>query len=603
MYAHESKAIEWTIFALADLMQSLVDFQAAEGNARSLLLQRPLYVPLRSPSDYIRLVSLRCGQFDDPIWLELTQAPLRNSIESPSYEALSYTWGNPEQICTVTLNKRPFQVTKNLEAALRHLRYKPQTRDTANNYRVLWVDAICINQEDIEERNLQVRQMFDIYKYALRVLLWLGEGDQDSDRAMTLMNKYPVLFPREQAGSGVVERYAAFQGMQFQGNWQALEQGFFTRPCWNRIWIVQEVAVAKEVIVVCGSYTIPWYVLSSYVKHSNEKSPQSHPCKVIDGIRDKWQSGVSCLLHQLVLTLRDFNATIAVDKLYACLGLCLATGDEDLYPDYSKATWQVYAEFTKHIIVQQKKLDFICAMNNIKFTGGLPSWVPDFQSANFIGPIPLKGLSTLVDDFLYNVSARKPMEVVFSDDLKTLQATGLLVDHIDTIAPYWDPGPYFTDFIESIRKQFEEWRNFIVMEDKRSVSKRYGSYSAVQLALSKTLTADRLMNFYPNGYLSRLPPDEGIFEVYVKRGPRDFKQDSGSLGSHLGWQQKWWYQIALNWFIGTLMHRCLALLRGGYIGLVPQSAKVGDVVCILYGCDTPVVLRPQDEDYSFVGEW
>ena len=154
------------------------------------------------------------------------------------------------------------------------------------------------------------------------------------------------------------------------------------------------------------------------------------------------------MLHQLIFDLRLFNSTVAVDKLYAYLGLCVDAGAENLNPDYSKATWQVYAQFTKHIVLQQEKLDFICAGNNLKLTDGLPSWVPDFHKANDEIPNPLKGLGTLMEEILYNVSARRPMEVAFSEDLRTLRATGLYVGTITALAPYWDPHRSTADFFE-----------------------------------------------------------------------------------------------------------------------------------------------------------
>ena len=76
-----------------------------------------------------------------------------------------------------------------MEAALRNLRYKPIHGATSND-RILWIDAICINQSDIQERNAQVRQMLDIYKSATRMVVWLGEGDRDSDKATAFINKY-----------------------------------------------------------------------------------------------------------------------------------------------------------------------------------------------------------------------------------------------------------------------------------------------------------------------------------------------------------------------------------------------------------------------------
>jgi hypothetical protein len=86
------------------------------------------------------------------------------------FEALSYTWGNPSETSPVVLHGQRHDVTKNLASALRHLRYHDRQR-------ILWVDALCIDQDNIEERNQQVTQMRDIYREggAKRVVVWLGE--------------------------------------------------------------------------------------------------------------------------------------------------------------------------------------------------------------------------------------------------------------------------------------------------------------------------------------------------------------------------------------------------------------------------------------------
>lgn len=505
------------------------------------------------------------------------------------------------------LKDQPFQVTKNLEAALRNLRYRPIHSATSND-RVLWIDAICINQNDIQERNVQVRQMLDIYKSATRVVIWLGEGDRDSDKAMTFINKYSDSLLTRESFSKVEKELS--RPMHLKDEWLALVQGILIRPWWSRVWIVQEVAVAKDLIVVCGRHSVNWDVLTrfeyfAHLYHASEVAQvlrctdknsvrNAQQAGIITYIRNEWQSGKSLMFHQLVLDLRLFNATVAVDKLYAYLGLCVDAGAENLNPDYSKATWQVYAQYTKHIILEQRKLDFICAGNNMKLTDGLPSWVPDFQKANDEIPNPLKGLGTLMEEILYNVSARKPMAVVFSDDLRTLRATGLLVGTITALAPYWDPHRSTADFLEKLPSAFAEWGNFIRKEGNPSNSK-YRSDQA-QLAFSKTLTADRLLDF--KSRVSRLPPQEGALEVCSKGVPQDFESHADPVR-----RERLWHEHIRFWLEGALMYRCLAFLDNGYLGLLPQIARVGDAACILFGCDTPVVLRSHGEEYNFIGEW
>jgi len=117
----------------------------------------------------IRLLSLSPGARADNIYGELLTKSLD---ESPCYEALSYVWGDEKNTRSIFLDGRVWNVTASLESALRHLRREDETD------RILWVDALCINQGNTVERNQQVSVMRDIYETAQDVLVWFGEWYQ-----------------------------------------------------------------------------------------------------------------------------------------------------------------------------------------------------------------------------------------------------------------------------------------------------------------------------------------------------------------------------------------------------------------------------------------
>jgi hypothetical protein len=99
------------------------------------------------------------------------------------YEALSYTWGSIERTSEITTNDYTLAVTENLHHALRYLRYEDKDR-------ILWIDLICINQDNFQERGHQVAQMKDIYKEAEQVLIWLGLPTYDTNLSMDFMRGY-----------------------------------------------------------------------------------------------------------------------------------------------------------------------------------------------------------------------------------------------------------------------------------------------------------------------------------------------------------------------------------------------------------------------------
>jgi hypothetical protein len=111
------------------------------------------------------------------IQCELLEYSLQNSCGTHLYEALSYVWGNPDEKLPIFIHEHSFDVTINLRAALSRLR-------NHSFERILWVDAICINQANQDEKEHQIQFMSKIYGQANRVIVWLGEAEDDSDQAL-----------------------------------------------------------------------------------------------------------------------------------------------------------------------------------------------------------------------------------------------------------------------------------------------------------------------------------------------------------------------------------------------------------------------------------
>ncbi|KAL8948149.1 MAG: hypothetical protein Q9222_005637 [Ikaeria aurantiellina] len=160
----------------------------------------------------------------------------------PAYEALSYTWGETKERRIIFVNGEPFPVTPNLFVALQYLRQ-------AEGSRVLWIDAICIDQCSLSEKTHQVGMMKEIYREASRVLMWLGESDRDIRRAMTFL-----------------KRRRLFQ-LLTEDELDPFIPGLtkiFERPWWSRIWVVQEILVAtKPPLLGCGRKWLSWEDLST----------------------------------------------------------------------------------------------------------------------------------------------------------------------------------------------------------------------------------------------------------------------------------------------------------------------------------------------------
>ena len=182
-------------------------------------------------------------------------------LASPNFEALSYTWGDTSVRRQMTLCGRPFFVLENLDAALRSLRH-------ARKDRVLWVDALCINQQDLDERRQQVQQMRAIYEQAQKVIIWLGElgdGGRVGIKRLNYWSSWTVHTWKKnrELGHPIRRDYSSSIGWQVTANLlREQEYGeiseILTRPWWRRVWIVQEAVLAKQAVLRCGTDEVSW---------------------------------------------------------------------------------------------------------------------------------------------------------------------------------------------------------------------------------------------------------------------------------------------------------------------------------------------------------
>jgi Heterokaryon incompatibility protein (HET) len=209
----------------------------------SAIRQRKTIHPAFVDASDIRLLHLSKGGPDDPIHGNLKRANLRHLLPSHQFEALSYTWtdknGNSTRCRTLFLGPAwdELLITASCDAALRQLRYQDREH-------VLWVDSICINQEDNEERSHQVRKMCEIYAAAFRVMIYLGGDDADSSIVMGII---AGAHDSHTAAIGDVKQYAV-----------SVFQKFFEHPYFSRIWIIEEIAMVRSAIVYCGADYLGW---------------------------------------------------------------------------------------------------------------------------------------------------------------------------------------------------------------------------------------------------------------------------------------------------------------------------------------------------------
>ncbi|KAJ4324084.1 hypothetical protein N0V84_004050 [Fusarium piperis] len=320
------------------------------------------YQPLDHNGRHIRVLVLKAGKPEDPLHCELEHVNLQ---QAPIYEALSYTWADDkgdDSICRAIQcgsDGQFISITKNCELAL--LRLRKQDAD-----RRLWVDAVCIDQSNILERNHQVKNMIAIFRSAIRVVVFLGEGSPVLDRLVDYMINDT---------GGQLPQVSDFIFL-FRSRW------------FHRVWVLQEVAVAKSILVMYGMKQMSWV---DFIEHGNlflrlmaaRNLSLVLPPVVSYGLRqteagDRRLKGRSDLLSLLQVS-RNCACKDARDKVYSILGLLQEEPVLSLQADYSPsatASW-VFLQVAAWHVNTTKTLEILSQVDGTSALD-MPSWVPDW---------------------------------------------------------------------------------------------------------------------------------------------------------------------------------------------------------------------------------
>jgi Heterokaryon incompatibility protein (HET) len=236
--------------------KAVVDFGASIVSpifrARPVTETSSTYLALNQKKKEFRILRVCPGKEEDPVACEMVIVPL--SWRCPPFLALSYCWGDPKSPKAITVNGTSMNVTANLAEALSQLREFHNSSEKLpyrSTETYLWIDAICINQADIKEKNYQVPLMAEIYLSATRVLIWLGAGDRGSDIFMDWVRRSwkPPLVSFSNRQNLLLDKASPVDMY-----WLSLTILF--RDWFSRIWTVQEsVLPKKDPFVICGSKT------------------------------------------------------------------------------------------------------------------------------------------------------------------------------------------------------------------------------------------------------------------------------------------------------------------------------------------------------------
>ena len=544
------------------------------------------------------------------------------------FMALSYAWGDPTDTISLEVNGQILQVTQNLYSALQHL------SQMVNNL-VIWVDAICINQLDFSERANQVKMMGDIYGSARHVLVWLGNAFEDShlglDMIEKLGNAYHDLRDRELA-------IAHVSGFQHDEPWIAISR-LLKHPWWARVWTLQEVILAKEASVVCGTKCISWnaiYHALSVLKdieavvRSNSRFNPVVESQIQDSIYDSrvntklhfWASKQTNIHDPDVLgflsSCRAFEATDPRDKIYACIALAKPIEGFDI--EYNTPFHQVYTSFVVKYVKQHESLSILreaglCSSEGIR-EHRLPSWVPDWRYDQS---------QSLMRADLYRASLDKKPTLSISTEKIT--AKGLLCDEITAIQPNeggiiasWlklavnsQPKIYEPSGIPQIqaffRTLFYDWNP----RTHARLDPMEKSFFSPALDFCCIVATDEEASRALPDYITSFAAESGRTLAQAINICMLQQDDARVKQAYWAWEadaeeanfrpERHIEPFSFSLILGSAARgRCFFMTSSGYMGLAPAGTEEGDLVCVLLGCCVPLVLRYTDGNYVLIGE-
>jgi hypothetical protein len=536
--------------------------------------------PLDDETSEIRLLELHPGEGPD---VRCSLHHCRIDDASTSYEALSYAWGDQRDKVTISIGDDHLEITVDLATALRKLRNRQASR-------LLWIDQISINQGDTAERNAQVNLMHDIYESATRVIVWLGEEDALSGTAMSFIEENEETVTSYTDEDHPDELHQIFNDPTNKTGLEAIVQAILQNAYFERYWIIQEIILASDVIVCIGSRSISWKTLLKFV---DGISTYNHT--LID--TSKFQISSTIFVPSLLDYLRDcrhqepmqlfdpwdviqkfrlFKATVPSDRIYSWLGICDLWRQAGFTIDYSRHEHDTFKLFTRAMMEHDQNLRWLSLAGSPRTLATLPSWVADLELPRSLKPpdkLAYKGST-------YSADRGAAVGFHFSSDTTSLFCNGVI---IDTVSFLTRAGKDLLSICFGGRLDPSTPPELV-----QATGLRYGE--ALKFELEGLLTARRMPGWEESGL-----DDNRVSVVSLFRLMHRINQVRPGLAGDIN-------SIRLV-YKSTLGRRAAFVSGTGYVGLVPEYAQVGDVVCVLFGSKVPVVLRKNADHYGFVGDW
>jgi hypothetical protein len=523
---------------------------------------------------------------DLPLQCTLVHVPIEDAGE---YDALSYVWGSSDRTEFIICDGQRLDVTSNLHNALCHISKNrmPWT---------VWIDGVCIDQQNDEEKARQVGRMDTIYSSARCVLVWLGLAGDESDLAIQAIEdmvqviepvKFQIISTRD---------FSHLLLSTHQANalttWSSIFKLYY-RPWFRRLWIIQEAVLARELTLICGDKQISWYSFKTFTDAIMTIGPSiisaspilyslQYDQLMFQGIGQinfirRWPQKQAPLLGLLSIA-RQRQATDPRDRVYGMLGLVNGYVRSLFTIDYTQKPYIPYIQFGILSLQKTHTLGLLSTASSEHRPVGLPTWCPNFESSY--------------------------PEILDFCDYKGFEAG-------------FEPGGPRLSYVEVLEASNEIGvRGFHVDVVKRVVSSSYTESSSMGNLLGPEGDSAKNLSWMLECealFLEITPDSVDVSEAYcralvadhygVEPIQVDVRQDYHNLKQELSAKSE--YRVfsdlardasnSITQYITAIsLHRNRRLFhtRDGRIGLGPKDTKCGDLVCMLYGGRPLFLLRP-----------
>lgn len=563
-----------------------------------------IYKPLDTSRSEVRLLQIQKTKPDQPVKCRLRTVSLD---DNPIYVALSYVWGDPSITRDIVVDGHVKPVTINLEAALRHVKDHWESLEPDQEF-LLWADAVCINQDDIPERNTQVQIMGSIYRKSSMAFVWLGQHDHDTKTAFECARWVHKHIPGSSLFTATLTQFksttplsrfefAPFSFVEFQHSWTYIAQ--LTRlPWFERAWTFQEAVLPLEVLVLRGIYSLPLECIQSCMAHvvnytdtvMSSAAASIFETRLIKNTLAGYPGQIPPYGLERVLVLRRHTkASDPRDVLFSLLGLFHKHYSDQIQVDYSMSVKDVFTIATQHIIRSSSELRIFGSVESPKHleNEAFPSWVPDWRanpescrdvSAN---RDPKTGyLATRGALYHYNPSPHAYDLHVFGIQVGTVNQAGPF-DDIHSVDAFNLPERYIhtNQPIYAALRQAQmlkaELGTFSPISAVDSRRRGYATFFDLATGWHKQ---KRKCTQCPTAHaMPTLTMEEALKDPEAKDVAHILKKCMESVDLHL------------------------FTTDSNHLGFGPKRTAAGDQIFLLIGSDVPFVLRPCGKKFELVG--